>query len=220
MLGDEAVPSCTWHVPSLMLTYHWPPLSPLRLNWMGGRMPRRARLPASPPRTCPLSAPETLEQRPGERGPAPTLFVLEVRVHALPAPRLPHARRPGIEFGGPIVRPAEAQIAEGRRRYDRCGERLAVGNAERGAVAGKKLVGLVPEPARVAELEGGAHALGQLVEEGGEPLGVEAQVGRQLEEQGTELLAEGGGELAEALDELARVAEPELVGDALRGLER
>src|SRR5438094_7156015 len=177
MLGDEAVPSCPWHVPSLMLTYHWPPLSPLRLNWMvelmpfaasafkflgisakislgvmqtpplggwgwsfprasnlalsrttgvrivkrargvafdarirwvephrrpaktlahspkpvpaerwlavradGGRMPRRARLPAYPPRTCPLSAPETLEQRPGERGPAPTLFVLEVRV--------------------------------------------------------------------------------------------------------------------------------------------
>src|SRR2546428_1247203 len=39
MLGDDAVPSCTWHVPSLMTTCHWPPLSPLRLNWMVEFMP-------------------------------------------------------------------------------------------------------------------------------------------------------------------------------------
>src|SRR5207249_12075227 len=39
MLGDDAVPSCTWHVPSLRATYHWPPLSPLRLNWMVEFMP-------------------------------------------------------------------------------------------------------------------------------------------------------------------------------------
>src|SRR5205823_3900856 len=81
-------------------------------------------------------------------------------------------------------------------------------------------VGGGPYPARVADLEGAGQVMGELVVVGREPLGVEAQVGRQLEEERPELLAEGGGELAEALDELARVAEPELVGDALRGLER
>src|SRR5438093_4799715 len=64
------------------------------------------------------SAPEALEERAGELGPAPALLVLEVRVDALPAPRLPHPRRPGIEVGGAIVRAAEAQVAEGRRRHD------------------------------------------------------------------------------------------------------
>src|SRR5262245_30720119 len=34
MLADGAVPSDTAAVPSLMVTYHWPPLSPLRLNWI------------------------------------------------------------------------------------------------------------------------------------------------------------------------------------------
>src|SRR2546427_10272089 len=34
MLGDDAVPLVTSALPSLMLTYHWPPLSPARLNWI------------------------------------------------------------------------------------------------------------------------------------------------------------------------------------------
>src|SRR5207249_10368341 len=132
MLGDDAVPSCTWHVPSLMTTCHWPPSSPLRLNWMVefmpfaasafrflgisakislgvmqtpplgagvGRFPRAssvalsrttavrivkrardvvlgARTPCVEPLPRPRSAPEALEEPPGERGAAAALLVL------------------------------------------------------------------------------------------------------------------------------------------------
>src|SRR5207253_9616370 len=85
---------------------------------------------------------------------------------------------------------------------------------------GEDRVGLVAGPAGITELECRAHAGRQLLEKGREPLDVEAEVGRELEEQGPELLAERCGELAEALDRLARVAEPQLVGDALRRLQR
>src|SRR5215471_4211837 len=34
MLADGAVPLLTSALPSLIVTYHCPPLSPLRLNWM------------------------------------------------------------------------------------------------------------------------------------------------------------------------------------------
>src|SRR5881296_3742175 len=42
MLGDDAVPLVTWALPSLMETYHWPPLSPARLNWIVELMPLAA----------------------------------------------------------------------------------------------------------------------------------------------------------------------------------
>src|SRR3989442_1885301 len=42
MLGDDAVPLVTWALPSLMVTYHWPPLSPARLNWIVEFMPLAA----------------------------------------------------------------------------------------------------------------------------------------------------------------------------------
>src|SRR5437764_861722 len=42
MLGDDAVPLVTSALPSLMVTYHCPPLSPERLNWMVEFMPLAA----------------------------------------------------------------------------------------------------------------------------------------------------------------------------------
>src|SRR2546427_5143058 len=42
MLGDDAVPLVTSALPSLMMTYHWPPLSPERLNWIVEFMPLAA----------------------------------------------------------------------------------------------------------------------------------------------------------------------------------
>src|SRR5437867_228088 len=42
MLGDDAVPLVTAALPSLMVTYHWPPLSPERLNWIVEFMPLAA----------------------------------------------------------------------------------------------------------------------------------------------------------------------------------
>src|SRR5438093_3167060 len=39
MFGEVAVPLLTSAFPSLIATYHWPPLSPLRLNWIVAFMP-------------------------------------------------------------------------------------------------------------------------------------------------------------------------------------
>src|SRR5262249_2373696 len=153
------------------------------------------------------SAPEAREERTGERRAAAALLVFEVGIDPLPAARLAHARRPGVEVSVRVVRAAQAQVAEGRSRHEGRRQRLAVRDAERGVVPGEGGVGLIAEPARVAELEGRREAGRQLLEKGREPLDVEAEVGRQLEEQGPELLAERGGELAEALDRLPGVAQ-------------
>src|SRR5881397_3256473 len=40
--GKAAVPLVTAALPSLMVTYHWPPLSPERLNWIVEFMPLAA----------------------------------------------------------------------------------------------------------------------------------------------------------------------------------
>jgi hypothetical protein len=39
MFGAGAVPWVTSALPSLIVAYHWPPLSPERLNWMTEFMP-------------------------------------------------------------------------------------------------------------------------------------------------------------------------------------
>src|SRR5207247_10023677 len=84
----------------------------------------------------------------------------------------------------------------------------------------EEVVGRVVEPALVPELEGGLEAGRQARQELGEARGVEAEVGRELEEEGAELRAEPCGGAAERRRDLAGVAQAEHVGDALRGLPR
>src|SRR5205814_2005957 len=77
--------------------------------------------------------------------------------------------------------------------YGRGGEVVGLGDAERGAMLAEEIVGLVVEPALVPELEGGFEAARQARQEVAEARGVEAEVGRELEEERAQLRAEPRG---------------------------
>src|SRR5439155_1002404 len=117
------------------------------------------------------------------------------------------------------VRAPETQVAEGGGGYGRGGEVVGLGDAERGAMLAEEIVGLVVEPALVPELEGGFEAARQARQEVAEARGVEAEVGRELEEERAQLRAEPRGGATERRRDLARVAQAQPVGDALRGLQ-
>jgi len=96
---------------------------------------------------------------------------------------------------------------------------VGLGDAERGAVLAEEIVGLVVEPALVPELEGGLEAARQARQEVAEAPGVEAEVGRELEEERAQLRAEPRGGATERRRDLAGIAQAQHVGDALRGLQ-
>src|SRR6266852_3935171 len=163
---------------------------------------------------------EALEEGARERGAPARLLVLEVGVHALPGGHLAHPGRPAVEVGVRVVRATEPQVAEGRGGYRRGAQVLPIGDAQRGAVLAEEIVGLVVEPALVTELEGRLEARRERAEKVGEALGVEAEVGRELEEEGAELRAEPRRRAAERGGDLVGIAQAEHVRDALRGLQR
>src|SRR6185295_2694140 len=107
----------------------------------------------------------------------------EVDVDALPRAELAHAGRPGVEVLLAIVVPPEAQVAE-RGCGDRRGrEPVGVGDAEGGAVTTEQAIGLVVEPGVAPELEGGLETRRKRAEKLAEPIGVEAEIRGQLEEE-------------------------------------
>src|SRR5256712_206830 len=80
----------------------------------------------------------------------------------------------------------------------------------------EQAVGLVVEPARVAELERRPEPRRELGEEVAEPIGRLPEIGRELEEDRAELVPERAGGVAEVPERLVHVAEPGHVRDPLR----
>src|SRR5207245_1701067 len=151
---------------------------------------------------CSLAEPR--EEGAGEGGAPAGLLVLEVDVDTLPGHDLAHACRPAVQFGVAVVRAPETQVAEGGGGDGRGGEVVGLGDAERSAMLAEEIVGLVVEPALVPELEGGFQAVRQGRQEVGEARGVEAEVGRELEEERAQLRAEPRGGATERRRDLAR----------------
>lgn len=108
---------------------------------------------------------------------------------------------PGLECLVVVVRPGvcralvEAQVEPaGGAPEGRLGAAEAVGPAQGGAVLFQDVAGLVRPPGGVAGFDGDADAVGEAVQAGGEAVGVGAQCGRELEQDG----AEGGAQAAAA----------------------
>src|SRR2546426_505490 len=99
------------------------------------------------------------------------------------------------------------------------GLRRGVGDAQGGVARAEQAVGLVVEPARVAELERRPEPRRELGEEVAEPIGRLPEIGRELEEDRAELVPERAGGVAEVPERLVHVAEPGHVRDPLRRLQ-
>src|SRR5205809_44148 len=126
---------------------------------------------------------EGIDECPREGGSATRFLVLEVDVHALPAGGVAQLRRPIGEVGRTVGVAPQPQVPEGRRGDGRGREVVAVRDAEGRPMAGEQPIGLIGEPARVPKLEGGLEAGWKNREEIAQPLGIEAEVGWELEEE-------------------------------------
>ena len=113
----------------------------------------------------------------------------------------------------PPARAVAADVDERRRRLPGRRGVVVVGDAERGARLLQQLEGLGHVPARMAELEGAAAIRRQEAQEGRQPLGLEVQVRRQLEEHRPEVLAERGHAPEHQLDGIGAVVQLLVVGD-------
>ena len=115
---------------------------------------------------------------------------------------------------------AQAEVGVIGRDLDRGRQLLALGHAERQVSRPQAGVDLVIEPRGVAELERRADAWRKGVQEGVEQCEVLFEVGRELEQQRAELGAERGRRFEELTDAVAALAQPCVVRDPLRRLQR
>src|SRR2546422_118396 len=146
-------------------------------------------------------------RRAGEVPAASRLLVLEEDERLAPAAAdLAEPRDPGVQRLVPVLDRAEPHVAPVRRRDGRRRARLGVGDAEGGVARPEQAVGLVVEPARVTELERHPEPRRELGEEVAEPVGRLPEIGRELEEDRAELVAERAGGVAEVPERLAHVA--------------
>src|SRR5467141_885298 len=148
------------------------------------------------------------------------VFEIGVHVHALGEPAI-ETFFPGGDLLRSVVFEAQAGVGEaGREHVGRC---LLVGlrQAERGLVLTKNGVRFVGIPRRMAHLEGESESGRAKSKKIFQQRAIEFEVGRELNEDGSEVVAvvENAGDFQETFQGALAVAEPLNVGDLLVDLQ-
>src|ERR1700738_3852208 len=179
----------------------------------------RGRAPVVLPRRWHGGLRERLELK-SERGPARLVLVLEEHEHVLGEACARDLLRPARQARRVIVLAAEPEVSERGGAHQRNRGFLGLRHAEGAARRAQRREDLVVEPGGVAELESGAQAGRQEREKLAQQWKILLQIWRQLIQDRPRPLAQLARRGGEHAQELAAVAQPLLVGDALPGLER
>src|SRR5216684_1234061 len=148
------------------------------------------------------------------------VFEIGIHVHALGKPAI-ETFFPGYDLLRSVV--FEAQAGVGEAGGEHVGRRLLVGlgQAERRLALTKDSVRFVGVPGRMAHLEGESESFRAKSKKVFEQRAIEFEVGRELNEDGAEVIAvvENAGDFQETFQGALAVAEPLNVGDLLVDLQ-